>query len=51
MEVEKEKEFVWPVFLVRTRSGQLYTGNAIDVDRRNTEHGQARPGAWAHSGF
>jgi len=29
---------IWSLYLVRTRDGALYTGIALDVDRRVAEH-------------
>jgi len=33
----------WYVYLIRTRSGTLYTGTTTDVERRLAEHGQGGP--------
>ncbi len=30
----------WYVYIIRTRSGTLYTGTTTDVERRFAEHGQ-----------
>ncbi len=33
----------WFVYVIRTRSGTLYTGTTTDVARRFAEHGQGGP--------
>jgi putative endonuclease len=40
----------WSLYLVRTRDGSLYTGVALDVDRRLAEHAAGGRGAKALRG-
>ncbi len=35
----------WKVYIVRTRSGKLYTGITTDLERRFQEHAQTKRGA------
>lgn len=35
----------WTVYIVRTRSGRLYTGITVDLERRFAEHAGAGRGA------
>ena len=35
----------WFIYLVRTRQGSLYTGIAVDVQKRFAEHEQGKRGA------
>ncbi len=40
----------WSLYVVRTRDGSLYTGIALDVDRRFAEHADGSRGAKALRG-
>ena len=41
---------LWSLYLVRTREGSLYTGIALDVDKRLAEHSAGLRGAKALRG-